>query len=127
MATILRGNDNFDSSNVATDTELQAGLPNSDQLVKAWVQYQTEPSFQIVNAYNVSSITNNSTGHTTLNFASSMPNAEYVAVGTNGNGEYITFISESSRTATSVQMRTYYPDANAYVVNADINVAIMGN
>jgi hypothetical protein len=50
-------------------------------LCKAWVNFNGTGSVQIRAAYNVSSITDNSTGNYTVNFTTAMPDANYSAVG----------------------------------------------
>ena len=49
-------------------------------IAKAWVNYNAV-SKTIINSFNISSITYNSTGNYTVNFATAMPNANYIMSG----------------------------------------------
>lgn len=49
------------------------------QLSQAWVSFNGTGTVAINDSFNVSSITDNATGDYTVNFASSLPNADFVA------------------------------------------------
>lgn len=103
MSSILRGNDNLDSSNLATDTELSIALAgkantivaNDSQIktalnatgtapiyaCRAWVNFNGTGTVAIRASGNVSSITDNGTGDYTVNFTTAMPDANYCLSG----------------------------------------------
>ena len=56
------------------------------QLCRAWVNFNGEGTVSIRNAYNVSSITDNATGNYSVNFATAMPDTDYVYFGGIGDG-----------------------------------------
>lgn len=63
MASVIRGNDNFDSAGGAA--------------MKAWVNFNGTGTVAIRAQYNVSSITDNGAGDYTVNFTTAMPDANY--------------------------------------------------
>ena len=71
MASVIRGNDNFDSAGGAA--------------MKAWVNFNGTGTVAIRAAYNVSSITDGGTGDYYVNFTTAMPDANYCVVATIGN------------------------------------------
>ncbi len=54
-------------------------------ICKAWVQFNAQTSV-IAGSFNVSSITRNGTGDSTINFTTAMPNANYAISGSAGDG-----------------------------------------
>ena len=63
-------------------TTTQPSIPALDKrMAKAWVNF-VENTVVINDSYNVSSVTDNSTGVFTVNFAVNMSSANYVALGT---------------------------------------------
>lgn len=72
MASIIRGNDNFDSA--------------GGNAVKAWVNFNGTGTVAIRSQYNVSSITDIGAGKYTVNFITAMPDANYVQQVYAGNG-----------------------------------------
>lgn len=69
-------------------------------LAKAWVSFTSVTTTAIHDSFNVTSLTDNGTGNTTINFTNAMANANYVIAGT------------AQRNGTD---------------NSDANVAIIGN
>jgi hypothetical protein len=58
-------------------------------IAKAWVNFNGTGTVAIRSSFNVSSITDNSTGNYTVNFTTAMPNANYAVVtGTNITNTY---------------------------------------
>ena len=88
-----------------------ASVP-SDTIVsgtaKAWVNFDGTGTVAIRRAFNVSSITDNSTGKYTVNFTTAMPDANYAAVvGTVGDSSPYNqpvLVSTATYTASSVQV-----------------------
>jgi hypothetical protein len=67
-------------------TQGTAGVSSSStQLCKAWVNFNGVTTATIRASYNVSSVTRNSTGNYTVNFTTSMTDANYSAQATAGN------------------------------------------
>ena len=83
MASVIRGNDNFDSAGGAA--------------MKAWVNFNGTGTVAIRAQYNVSSITDNGTGDYTVNFTNAMPDTNYAAASyahSNSDGSgWIRFVS----------------------------------
>lgn len=97
---------------------------------KAWVNFNGTGTVSIDDSFNVSSITDNSTGNYTINFANSMPNAEYAVVGstetTNGTSVVVTTFGSngSSRTTSGVRVCASY--SNNIVDANDCSVIVFG-
>lgn len=124
MSSILRGNDNLDSSNLATDTELSTALSgkantivaNDSQIktalnatgtapiyaCRAWVNFNGTGTVAIRASGNVSSITDNGTGDYTVNFTTAMPDADYSTV--HGSGIYRVDNITRTQTTSSVNI-----------------------
>ena len=61
-------------------TTTQPSIPALDQrMAKAWVNFNGGGTVAIRDSYNVSSITDNGTGHYTVTFSTAMANANYCA------------------------------------------------
>ena len=69
MSSIIRGDDNFDSADVPTATEIAT----------AWVNFDGSGTVSIRDQLNVSSITDNGTGNYTVNFSTALADANYSA------------------------------------------------
>jgi hypothetical protein len=72
---------------------------NSNQICKAWVNFNGSGTVAIRDSYNVSSVTDNGTGDFSVNFTAAMPSANYSSV--SGAGW------DSASTATGITIRTY--------------------
>lgn len=123
MASVIRGSDGFDSSDNATQTELDAieSYTDADALAlfnasgsapvyacRAWVNFNGTGTVAIRESGNVSSITDNGTGDFTINFATAMPDANYVM---NGNTERYT----SGWYAYSIVTNPDYPQTSSSI------------
>lgn len=84
---------------------------------KAWVNFNSAGGTVVLNdSFNVSSVTRNGTGDFTVNFTTSMPNANYVMCGVVGNGASssdgtawtVNFYTSSSITTSSCRFLTVY-------------------
>jgi len=100
-------------------------------IAKAWVNYNIGSQL-INNSFNVSSVTYNATGNFTVNFATSMPNANYVPCGIvrkdNDSNDAAVFLKLNNSSTQSVSqcnlLQTYqttgggglFNSSNAYVV-----------
>ena len=78
---------------------------NSSQACKAWVNFNGTGTVAITDSYNVSSITDISTGKYNINFTTALSNANYSASGTNQGNASVrslgTLGSSSSGTFTT--------------------------
>lgn len=116
MSSTIRGSDNFDSQGIVEGT------------ATAWVNFNGTGTVAIRDSYNVSSITDNGVGDYTVNFDSTMANANYSAsyTGTaNGSGDGRTLhnIYGSAETGVGVIMSTTQLRLQSYVHTASINTA----
>jgi hypothetical protein len=84
---------------------------NSNQICKAWVNFNGTGTVAIRDSYNVSSITDGGTGYYTINFSSSMANANY-SVTANTQMNYGGYGTQNcglwATTTTSTTIRTMY-------------------
>lgn len=62
------------------DTEITAGATDTQQLAKAWVNFNGTGTVAIRDSYNVSSITDHGTGDYTVNLTSSMTDTNYCVI-----------------------------------------------
>lgn len=144
MSSILRGNDNLDSSNLATDTELSTALAgkantivaNDSQIktalnasgtapiyaCRAWVNFNGTGTVAIRASGNVSSITDNGVGNYTVNFTTAMADANYsVATSSRQDGDpnenaHDMRVGRAVFSTTGVNVvHGYYTTANAYI------------
>ena len=148
MSSILRGNDNLDSSNLAADTELSTALAGkantivaNDSQVKtalnatgeapiyacrAWVNFNGTGAVAIRASGNVSSITDNGAGDYTVNFTTAMPDANYSVSGLTNRGvdghpiSINTSLASSLRFSTPVDSGNAYPPVDSSVVNINV-------
>jgi hypothetical protein len=76
--------------------------------VRAWVNFNGTGTVAIRAAYNVTSITDNSTGNYTLNFTTALPDANYAITGSGGAGaasNQLSFIGPFSANPTPSAVR----------------------
>jgi len=83
---------------------------------KAWVNFNGTGTVAIRDSYNVSSITDNGTGEYTVNFSTSMPNANYSVSS-----------MSSSTTGSSVGFMCLYTWAGSAPTTSSFRVATAGN
>lgn len=90
MSTTIRGSDNLDSANVATDTELASGLDAVTGRAKAWAKWDGASSV-VQGGFNVSSITDQGTGLWDMNFTTALTdgNCAGFADSTSSSGSYL--------------------------------------
>ena len=67
-------------NSTADGVAIGTGGINQARIAKAWVNFNGSGTVAIRDSYNVSSITDNSTGNYTVNFSTAMANANYSAV-----------------------------------------------
>ena len=91
MAIVLNGSGtvtgvtNVGSAAANTPVVLQDSGSNTNTC-RAWVNFNGTDTVAIRASFNVSSITDNSTGNYTVNFTNAMPDANYVVVGMTDRG-----------------------------------------
>jgi hypothetical protein len=73
-------NGNVLTSNGTTWVSSAPATVNTNQLAKAWVNFDGVTTTTINSSFNVSSVTRNSTGDYTVNFTNAMSNANYAIV-----------------------------------------------
>ena len=102
-------------------------------IAKAWVNFVGSTAV-INSSFNVSSITRNAAGDYTINFTTTMPNANYSTAGMAqissfaGTGYYGFSVSISSTAPTASAVRVLTSSANAGVYDASIvNVAVFSS
>ena len=107
---------------------------NPLQLAKAWVNFNgtTATPSTIRSSYNVSSVTKNSTGDYTVNFATAMADANYTTVASFGDTGNTAFAAASNVgfavSTSSVRVRSLAVGASPSTQDADqANVQIFGN
>jgi len=98
-------------------------------IAKAWVNFNGTGTVAIRDSFNVSSITDNTTGDYTVNFTTALPNANYSAVygsgeGTAGSGVRTASSSGNTTTTTRVCIRNL---SNTQVDAEVICVSVFGS
>jgi hypothetical protein len=73
---------------------------------KMWVDYTTVSSTAISKSFNVSSLTDNGTGDTTINLTSSMDGVDYAPSGSSSYTYAVLMISDNGKAAGSIDAET---------------------
>ena len=100
---------------------------------KAWVSFSTSTTTTINDSINISSLTDNGTGDTTVNLNTNMSSISYMFIGGlgfNGTGAVNSrSVYQTARTVSSSRSRTYYVDVStSNATDADYNgVSIYGD
>ena len=98
-------NSNVVVNSTATGFAIGTGGINGAQLAKAWVNFNGTGTVAIRDSYNVSSITDNSTGNYTVNYSTAFSNANYCVNASVRNFSVIA-ASGGSITTTGVTVNT---------------------
>ena len=100
----------------------------------AWVSYKGTATRSIYSQYNVSSVTFNSTGNYTINFATALSDANYAAMrsfASNSGGNAWAFGDILSKTTSALQFQTGYVSSTGGALTVFdipyVDVAIFGN
>ena len=109
-------------------TNVTGGIPTvkSQQLIPtAWVNFNGTGTPAIRDSENVSSITDNYTGNWTVNFSTTMANANFATLLNHGSSAYRGFdiIESTSTSGTRVETRN---QSNQEVDATNISVLVMG-
>jgi hypothetical protein len=103
----------------------EPSIPALDQrMAKAWVNFNGTSTVAIRDSYNVSSITDNATGHYTVNLTTAMADTNYAALVGNGDSTHNTSSAIISTTAIDMRCRK---DSAAYNDPSAMGLAIFGN
>jgi hypothetical protein len=98
-------NSNVVVNSTATGFAIGTGGINGAQLAKAWVNFNGTGTVAIRDSYNVSSITDNSTGNYTVNYSTAFSNANY-CVNASARNFSVIAASGGSITTTGVTVNT---------------------
>ncbi len=104
------------ADNIATLAGVSTSMANAvNGSAKAWVNFNGQGTVAIRQSYNVSSITDNGTGHYTINFTTAMPDVNYATTGSNNwdNGSVNLVFSVIGVNTSSVIVKTVYGQNNA--------------
>ena len=85
------------------------------QLAKAWINFNGKDTVAIRDSFNVSSLTDNSTGNYSMNFSTAMSNANYCVVSSgseSGVGGAARFISGDGNSASAALLLTFNSTTN---------------
>ena len=92
---------------------------------KAWVKYDQDPS-TVNDSFNVSSVSDNATGEFTVNFATTMPSANYVTIGMSEDDRFMTIGNNVPPTSSAVKVQTTHYNGNRYDRDHN-NVLVFGD
>ena len=117
------------ANTINTDTGLFSTNNAYLGMAKAWVNYN-QTTRTIANSFNVSSVTYNGTGDFSINFATAMPNANYVAAGMTNINLWVQYgwngASGTAPSTTSLRVQTEAYNAALYD-GITASVVIFGN
>lgn len=98
----------------------------TDQIAKAWVNFNGTGTIAIRDSFNVTSLTDVSTGNYYVNFTNALSNANYSVVGSTGGGAGYR-LNNFLRTSSSTQVHIY-PNSGTTRVDSDyINIVVFGD
>ena len=128
MSTVIRGNDDFDTSDNASQAELDAkGITDSKQICTAWVNFDgttTPPTIR--DSFNVRDVVRTATGRYEVYFEEDMDNMNFsVTLTSNATGYgYIVPAEYYTRSSTSKTSASLY-NGGAFV-DGYIGLQVMG-
>ena len=107
----------------------QAGTtqPAIDGTAKAWVNFNGTGTVAIRRAFNVSSITDNGTGHYTVNFTNALSDGNYSTTGSlNWDGGSVNLVLSviGTPSTTAVTCKTVYGQNNASYDALGVYIAV---
>ena len=103
MPTVIRGSDNIDTSNVATQTELDAKNP---QMTTAWCVFTGTTAVR-VDAFNVTSVSKTTTGTYQVTFTENMDNTNYAVVFGNKYDNHADVSTYESKTVSGFVLKVF--------------------
>lgn len=129
MPTVIRGSDNIDTNNVATQTELDAKSP---QMATAWVNFDGATvdgsnHCTIRDSYNVDYVLRVATGQYKVYFSTAMDNASYVIAGLSyESGVFIVNSQNGVYTKTVSEFQLGNRGTTGTYTNVNMQVVIFG-
>ena len=110
----------------STTTNLQQGL------AKAWIDFNGTGTVAIADSFNITSITDNTTGDYSVTIANDMGNANYVHAGNSGGANSTSvgavYAFDQGTTRTTTLFRVYLLNASANPVDTPtINIIVSGD
>ena len=85
----------------------------AQRTAKAWVRYD-QVATSISDSFNVSSVTDNTTGEFTVNFSSSLANANYAVAGISEDDRYLSFHNSVAPTTSAVKLQCTHYNGSRY-------------
>ena len=90
---------------------------------KAWVTFNGTGTAAIRDSFNISSITDNSTGNFTINITTAMANVNYSVTGgigtTTGNNCFLFVLTEQNTAKSTTVFRINTLGSNTYILSTD--------
>ena len=90
---------------------------------KAWVNFNGTSTAAIRDSFNISSITDNSTGNFTINITTAMANVNYSVTGgigtTTGNNCFLFVLTEQNTAKSTTVFRINTLGSNTYILSTD--------
>ena len=90
---------------------------------KAWVNFNGTGTAAIRDSFNISSITDNSTGNFTINITTAMANVNYSVTGgigtTTGNNCFLFVLTEQNTAKSTTVFRINTLGSNTYILSTD--------
>ena len=103
---------------------------NSNQICKAWVNFNGQGTIAIRDSYNVSSITDGGTGEYVINFSNTMANSNYsisgIAGHTSSSGDRSRRVTTHTVATSSLRINTTY-SLDTYVDVPLVSVQVFGD
>lgn len=120
MSTV-KVNDIFDTSGVLPPDNLKPIT------AAAWVQFNGSGTVAIRDQFNVTSITDNSTGNYNVNFTTALADLNYCSAGSAGDGNAVTsIVSTETVESTSTLLMTVTNSSAGVVDRAVVNLMVFG-
>ena len=88
-------------------------IGRSKDTAKAWVRYD-QVANSTLDSFNVSSVTDNTTGEFTVNFLTSMANDDYATVGMSEDDRFMTSHNSVRPSTTAVKLQCTHYNGNRY-------------
>lgn len=108
----------------STTTLVSPGVQQFHQTAcKAWVRWTMVTTTTIAASYNVSSLTDNGTGDTTINFTTSFSSANYGFAGMSGGSGALSMVQSGSAVPTASAFRTISLTTTFAGIDAPVNGA----
>lgn len=95
---------------------------------KTWCRFDTDSSTSITGSFNVSSLTDASTGRTSINLTNAFDAVTYAVLLGNDDGEQVAFHrTGDGNTSSQVGAANYAQDSNAYADSDIMSAAMHGD